>query len=488
MKISFLSEPELEFGAQERHVDIRYGLMQGGPLDRDSDNAPKLIRLGVIGTAETIDGVLKWLEQCAHAGVAAKKSRLSNLFPAFPGYSRGGCFDSAIAWSDQTCRAIPNDRIETIAKQTEYSAIADATDLFFEEMRALEEVAKVDVIVVALPEILLHLDSDDDEDEESTEVDEQAASAEMRLNFRRMLKAKSMKLNAPIQIVLPATYGAKTKRNVRSKKPQRVEDKKPLQDEATRAWNLFTALYYKAGGIPWRITRQSADLQNCFIGVSFYQNMAADSLKTSIAQVFNERGEGIIVRGAPVTLTKNDRQPHLSRDDATHLIASSIKAFREFHRHSPARVVLHKSSSYGKDELDGFKEAISNASVELSDLLWIDRSRIRLFRDGIYPPLRGMLLTLDEHEHVLYTRGSVDFFRTYPGLYVPTPRWLRLAKTEQPIEILASEILALTKLNWNKTQFDGSEPITLNAARHVGEILKYVPDGDSIKPRYSFYM
>src|SRR5882724_1252586 len=327
MKISYLSEPELEFGAGERHIDIRYGLMQGGPLDKDNDNAPKLIRLGVVGTAETIDGVLKWLDQCARVGVIAKKSRLSNLFPAFPGYARGGCFESAITWSDQTRRAIPSGRIETIAKQSEYSAIADATDLFFDEMRALEEVARIDVFIVALPEILLHLDSEEEEDEESTEVDEQATRAEMRLNFRRMLKAKSMKLKAPIQIVLPATYGAKVKRGVRKENPLRGEEKRALQDEATRAWNLFTALYYKAGGIPWRITRQSADLQNCFIGVSFYQNMAADTLKTSIAQVFNERGEGIIVRGAPVTLTKKDRQPHLARDDAAQLITSSIKAF-----------------------------------------------------------------------------------------------------------------------------------------------------------------
>jgi hypothetical protein len=82
----------------------------------------------------------------------------------------------------------------------------------------------------------------------------------------------------------------------------------------------------------------------------------------------------------------------------------------------------------------------------------------------------------------------VDFFGTYPGLYVPTPRRLRIASADQSVEVLATEILALSKLNWNKTQFDGSEPITLNAARHVGEILKYVPDGDPIKTRYSHYM
>ena len=32
--------------------------------------------------------------------------------------------------------------------------------------------------------------------------------------------------------------------------------------EATRAWNIHTALYYKAGGIPWRLVRDAAELTN----------------------------------------------------------------------------------------------------------------------------------------------------------------------------------------------------------------------------------
>jgi hypothetical protein len=53
---------------------------------------------------------------------------------------------------------------------------------------------------------------------------------------------------------------------------------------------------------------------------------------------------------------------------------------------------------------------------------------------------------------------------------------------------LLKETLALTKMNWNGTQFDGALPITLKAARQVGDILKYVPDGTTPDPRYRFYM
>jgi hypothetical protein len=54
--------------------------------------------------------------------------------------------------------------------------------------------------------------------------------------------------------------------------------------------------------------------------------------------------------------------------------------------------------------------------------------------------------------------------------------------------LLVKETLVLTKMNWSGTQFDGALPITLKAARQVGDILKYVPEGTIPDPRYRFYM
>jgi hypothetical protein len=54
--------------------------------------------------------------------------------------------------------------------------------------------------------------------------------------------------------------------------------------------------------------------------------------------------------------------------------------------------------------------------------------------------------------------------------------------------MLATEILALSKMSWNNTQFDGGEPVTTRVARQVGDILRHVPDGAKVQPRYSFYM
>jgi hypothetical protein len=55
-------------------------------------------------------------------------------------------------------------------------------------------------------------------------------------------------------------------------------------------------------------------------------------------------------------------------------------------------------------------------------------------------------------------------------------------------KFLAQEILALTKMNWNNTQFDGGDPITMHASEQVGAILKYINKDDPVETSYKFYM
>ena len=97
-------------------------------------------------------------------------------------------------------------------------------------------------------------------------------------------------------------------------------------------------------------------------------------------------------------------------------------------------------------------------------------------------------MELDPDHFLLYTRGSVPFFEMYPGLYVPRALEVEVVAAEQSQRTLAQEILALTKMNWNNTQFDSSLPITVQAARQVGSILKYAGGLKQIQTRYAFYM
>jgi hypothetical protein len=262
----------------------------------------------------------------------------------------------------------------------------------------------------------------------------------------------------------------------------------PLQDEATRAWNIHTALYYKAGGIPWRLLRDAAELTTCFVGISFYHSLDKTRLLTSVAQVFNERGEGVIVKGGQAQLDKDDKTPHLSETDAHALLKRAIHVYRQEHKTSPARVVVHKTSRVTPDEAAGFDAAAQEHSIDTVELLTVRRSLTRLFREGTYPPLRGTFLELQSTNGLLYLKGSVNFFETYPGMYVPRPLEFTTFRAETPLDQLAREMLSLSKLNWNNTQFDGGEPITVRAARRVGDILKCVPEGGKVQPTFRFFM
>jgi argonaute-like protein implicated in RNA metabolism and viral defense len=350
----------------------------------------------------------------------------------------------------------------------------------------LAENRRVDVLICALPQELLEITLTDFRPEDAEE-DTKTPNAKLTqiIDFHDLLKAKTLHLNTPIQIITPPTYGKK----IRRKKKRSSNSIKKLQDEATQAWNFHTALYYKAQGIPWRLLRDPTQFTTCYVGVSFYKSLDNSALNTSVAQIFNERGEGVIVRGGPARISKDDRQPHLQREDANELLFNVVSRYREEHKSFPARIVIHKSSTYDHAEKRGFQEAAQNLHVELLDLISISRSSIRLFRTGAFPPLRGTFLSLDEETHILYTRGSVDFFSTYPGIYVPRPLLFRCEYTEQTPRFLAQEILSLTKMNWNTTQFDGSEPMTLHTSEQVRAVLKYIDiDEKNIASSYRFYM
>lgn len=481
MRPNFITEPKLDFGTGQ-HVDIRFGLMNFHPLDVTNPVAPKNIKLGIVGNNKTIEGVMRWLEKCQN-GIPAKESNQPNLFPPFPGFGSDSCFRSEFVIGQNFQRPIQARDIDKITKAATHKMMVEqAVNAFNVEIEYLVQNQSVDVIICALPlELLTAMENQRGTCQENKSGDD----PEYEVDFHHLLKARAMRLRVPIQIILPTTYdeNAKIPRKIKKDSVRRV------QDEATRAWNVHTALYYKARGVPWRLIRSSSDISSCFIGISFYKTLDQKHILTSVAQIFNERGEGIIVRGGKVKLSKKDRQIHLSHDDAFDLLDTTLQRYRDEHKTTPGRVVLHKSSSYNDEELAGFHAAADSNRISSVDLVNIsEESGIRLFRYGNYPPLRGTFLSLSDKRHLLYTRGSVEFFSTYPGMYIPSPILMETASVEQTPSFLAAEVLALTKMNWNNTQFDGALPITLRAAKQVSKILKYVGDNEAIEPRYSFYM
>ena len=154
----------------------------------------------------------------------------------------------------------------------------------------------------------------------------------------------------------------------------------------------------------------------------------------------------------------------------------------------PARVVVLKTSRFGPEEAQGIGAALKKFGIEMADLLWVQESSpIAVFRDGNYPVLRGTFVDLNG-KGLLYTRGSVPYYGTYPGLRVPRPLLLVPHEhSDSSILALAKDVMALTKVNWNTTQFDQKLPAPIKAAREVGRILKHIEYGTAVSPDFRKY-
>lgn len=479
MNSFFVDEPELEFGLG-RHIDIRAGLTHLGALDSQGSLAPKRIRIGVIGEQSALDAFAHWVEQCRD-GVAAKETALTTLFPRFPGFGEGKLFCDFFC-AAQLTRALSRRELTQLAQcESRGEVIVKSAEYLVNEMHDLVQNAPIDVCVCLLPETLMRrIDASEVNLEDGYPAVEGVGGEPIWHDF---IKATAVRLQVPIQVVRPATYGGKVHRFRADGKAS-----KEIEDEASRAWNFFTGIYYKSKGIPWRLQRTSEELAACYIGVSFFHEYFGDGVAASVAQVFNERGEGVVLRGGRATVTKDDRSLHLTGEAINKLVADVLKLYRSEHRHLPARVVVHKSSYFTHEELEGCQSAIDMQGIDSCELLSLRKSNTRFFRNSSYPPLRGTAVELDSKTALLYTQGSVDFYRACPSKYVPRPLEVRLDAAESGLRSIMAELLALTKMNWNSTRFVNAMPITLSAARKVGDIIRYIAPDQPIHSRYSHYM
>jgi hypothetical protein len=475
METELIDEPDLEFGHGGLHPDLRFGVIEFGPADQGKDRKPSEIKLGLVGTEQSIEDAANWLTTAAK-GLEASGSPKRNLFPDFPGFSRESTFNCDLVFDRSISMSVLPTDIHEAASHGDYEErIRHLSELFFEAITSTAAKSP-SLVLIAMPRELL-------EEIVKAEACLGVQKSKLKLYFHDLLKAKSLNLGTPLQLARPQTFDVKL-----TALEKDLSARSGKQDPATRAWNFFSALYYKAGGFPWRIPRAETDYQTCYIGIAFVQSADKQELHASVAQVFNERGHGIAIKGRDAKISETDRQPHMAAPDVQELVARCIKAFRDEHKTNPARVVVHKTSNFDDAEISAFRQTLNSEKISIYDLMTLDRSRIRLFREGYYPPLRGTWVRLENQSHVLYTRGSVAFYEEYPGMYVPLSLLVKLFHSEGQHAGTMEDLLRLSKLNWNNIQMDSTLPITISGARVVGSILRWADGGETIQREYRFFM
>lgn len=308
----------------------------------------------------------------------------------------------------------------------------------------------------------------------------------IRADFRRILKSASIKIGVPLQILKQSTLEAL---NYAMRIHTIPSLKHGKQDSSTIAWNLAVALYYKANHFPWRVGNLSSG--SCYIGISFYYDQTTHerNMFASLAQIFTETGEGMVVRGDSFHWdTRKKGQPHLTKNSAQSLLQSALNLYKKHHDDQyPNRVVIHKSSRYTRNEVQGFLSA--SEEVPRYDYVALSDGRGAFYyRNGEHPVLRGTFIQIPGRSCLIYTRGYVPYQKSYFGPRVPKPLEISEHHGDTPPEEIATEIIALTRLDWNTTHYSLYKPITLGFAEKVGSILGSIQQGEKIQHQYRFYM
>lgn len=498
MKFDYLREPMLQFGDYFEHEDTKTGLAEFGPFGKNISGLHRNnIKLGFIGTRETIADSIEWIEKCGSfiesENIKKVKARAveNGFFPSldlipedydryhkilnrdFIGFNSNSSFECSFQINPRWERYLDlrelNPILEIENKAERISTLANYVD---DKITSLTQNDPApDIIIIALTS------------EMREKADTVRITGNFFLNLRRAIKAKAMNQEMPIPVQLI--------------RPRTVHGKGDVQEIATRAWNFCTAQYYKAGGIPWRPITLEED--TCYIGISFYVTQDIDSaltMRSSVAQAFDYLGQGLILRGDQFEWDSHSlgATPHLTKVAARKLISQVLKEYIAVRGIPPKRVVLHKSSEYWGsnhgdfNEIDGFYEGIDDVYRCESDFVTLRQTGIRLFREGKYPPLRGTYFSVGQNDHFLYTMGFIPYLETYPKPYVPEPWQIVQHIGGSSPKTLFQEILSLTKMNVNNCAFADGTPITISFSEKVGEIMKHIPKDGKIQPSYRFYM
>jgi hypothetical protein len=516
-----LPEPQLIFGNSQREVDPKTGLSVHKPYDLTVQGRRTSYRLGVVGSGATIDATYAWLERCRgrvpavrmrrDKGLIVQKAMDPTAYPPFPGIEEA--FAVEIVVGENMTSTLTEAEIASVLKLTYFEEkITTLIRLIVGRIGVLSEGMHVpDAVIVALPTAVrdgctipahhktrgkqrptladalrASLEREKKAGQQSlfdvaelhrVDLDalaaRDAAIAEEQAVFRHGLKAKAMVHGIPIQLAWQTT----------------LEGGPNVEDDATRAWNFWTGVYYKCGGIPWRVA--GLERGTCYAGISFYRDRSDGSLRTSMAQVFSDTGEGHVLRGEPFkwSPTRTEKSPHLPKDLAKDLMKRIIAAYENVHQQLPRRIVVHKWQRYYPGELEGLLEAISEAkSIHSYDLISFGDRGIRFFRAGHEPPLRGTMVTLAPDNVLLYTRGFIPYLGEYPGMRVPRPIEIVEHFGSAPMRKICEEVLSLTKMDWNSAVFAGKDPITTAFSEDVGDILAELKHPGEPRTTYRYYM
>ncbi len=459
-----LLEPELLFDtrkASSKDIHPLRGLKNYGPYSAGLFSIPT-IRVAAIypnGTYHLIKNLIAEFDK-TYSPLERQKYLLD-----FTGFSQ--IFGSKLELANENV-SIAFDGNKVLASQAPYLALSEELGNAIRSMSQRKQ--DFDVLMVLLPDAFNNA----------------LENRETGFDLHDFLKAITAMQSIPTQIV-------------------REESAIRYKCRCSVMWRLSIALYVKAGGVPYVLS--SIDEDTAFIGLSYstrYNEFTGKhDFLTCCSQVFDSDGTGIefIAYDANEIESRVGDNPFLGRAEMRKVMSKSLNLYQRRHAgRLPKRLIVHKTTHFKPQEIDGAFDAIPNSvSLELlqivQDVPWkgikIEKDYNNNWKIPGFPLSRGSYLQIAPQEVLLWTQGQVNlgsstFYKEQKG--IPTPIAIRRFAGDGGWDKNCQALLGLTKMNWNHDGLYDRLPVTLGYSSVLARTIKRMNDLANKPYEFRYFM
>jgi hypothetical protein len=464
----WLPEPKLAFHpdrTSDRDIHPLRGLLRFGPYS--SGLVPDPIRVATIspaGESKRLFGFVRELN------AASKPTERRDYLPEWPGFQP--VFGLHMRGATRACHLELDQQLEVEVAASTAPHIVLAERLL-RAIQALEaRRAEFDVLFVYIPQRWAAGFTGGTSDD---------------FDLHDHLKATTAARRLPVQLL-------------------REDKALAYPDQASVMWRIGLALYVKAGGIPWKLA--DADPETAHIGISYaVRPVESDRPRfvTCCSQVFDAEGAGLefVAYDAHEVELQRDN-PFLSRTEMFRVMTRSMDLYRRRHAgRSPRRVMVHKTTEFKPEEMDGAMEALHLCeAVDLiqvvEDVGWrgvriSGRAGTTKGEPTAFPVSRGTVIGIGEREALLWTHGDVQGVgqgNSYFQGARSTPRPLRLVRHagHGSWDDTSRAALGLSKMNWNNDALYDPLPVTMSYAKVLARVVKRMTGLGSTPYQFRFFV
>ena len=363
--VTVLREPAMEFRYGQAVGDPRDGLTAFGPYDHNMPSHPARIAWAVIGSPTGVSSFEAFSERL-RGPIFPEDDNDRSLWRPFPGFNAA----FACEWPAEPARRsfLAEDALETAARHADLSRrVAGVVDTYLQALSRMESGdTRVDVVLCIVPEFVyancrpLSRVVDPVGRAPHRGLLAQRRGGQLDLfeeidpdvyryapDFRRQLKARAMHFGIPLQIIRESTLRLGARQSIRER---------GLTPLADRAWNLAVALYYKAGGKPWRLMTAREGV--CYLGLAYKKTEPTADGRAAVAaaQMFLDTGDGIVFLGETGPwFSPERRQCHLTGEAAARLLQGVLATYRDQGGKALREIFLHCRSDIDDEEFAGFE-------------------------------------------------------------------------------------------------------------------------------------